>query len=70
MEVISDLQCLLEDRDGEQKEAPIIQEKMGKNLLHHFDTRKLVGPDAIHLSILRDLVEMLAKLLSIIYQQS
>uniref|UniRef100_A0A8B9VLG6 Reverse transcriptase domain-containing protein n=1 Tax=Anas zonorhyncha TaxID=75864 RepID=A0A8B9VLG6_9AVES len=40
------------------------------DLLRHLDVRKSMGPDGIHLRILRELVEELAKPLSIIYQQS
>uniref|UniRef100_A0A8B9UJ80 Reverse transcriptase domain-containing protein n=1 Tax=Anas zonorhyncha TaxID=75864 RepID=A0A8B9UJ80_9AVES len=36
----------------------------------HLDVCKLMGPDGIHLMILRELAEELAKLLSIIYRQS
>ncbi|KAK4824449.1 hypothetical protein QYF61_015764, partial [Mycteria americana] len=60
----------LEDRDGEQNEAPIIQGEMVSDLLHHLDTRKSMGPDGIHPRVLRELVEVLTKPLSILYQQS
>ncbi|GAB0187132.1 mitochondrial enolase superfamily member 1 [Grus japonensis] len=60
----------LEDRDGEQNEAPIIQGEMVSDLLHHFDTHKSVGPDGIHPRVLRKLVEVFTKPLSIICQQS
>ncbi|KAK4830948.1 hypothetical protein QYF61_014407 [Mycteria americana] len=60
----------LEDRDREQKEAPRIQGEMVSNLLHHLDTHKSMGPDGIHPRVLRELVEVLIKPLSIIYQQS
>ncbi|KAK4816207.1 hypothetical protein QYF61_012672 [Mycteria americana] len=38
----------LDDRDGEQNEAPIIQGEMVINLLHHLDTHKPMGLDGIH----------------------
>ncbi|KAK4812027.1 LOW QUALITY PROTEIN: hypothetical protein QYF61_025018 [Mycteria americana] len=38
----------LEDRDGEQNEAPIIQGEMVSDLPHHLDTHKSMGPDGIH----------------------
>ncbi|GAB0204584.1 hypothetical protein GRJ2_002924000 [Grus japonensis] len=56
----------LEDRDGEQNEAPIIQGEM----LHHLDTHKSMGPDGIHPRVPRELPELVTKPLSIIYQQS
>ncbi|KAK4830697.1 hypothetical protein QYF61_012866 [Mycteria americana] len=60
----------LENRDREQNKAPIIEEEKVNNLLHHLDTQKPVGLDGIHLRVLRELVEELAKPLSFIYQQS
>ena len=43
---------------------------MISSLLHHLDTHKSMGPDGIHPRVLRELVEVLTKPLSIIYQQS
>ncbi|GAB0184555.1 mitochondrial enolase superfamily member 1 [Grus japonensis] len=43
---------------------------MFSDLLHHLDTHKSMGPDGIHPRVLRELVEVLTKPLSIIYQQS
>ncbi|KAF1534966.1 hypothetical protein FQV19_0007934, partial [Eudyptula minor] len=60
----------LEDGDGEQNEAPIIQGEVVSNLLHHLDTHKSMGPDGIHPRVLRELAEVLTKPLSILYQQS
>ncbi|KFP64029.1 hypothetical protein N322_11995, partial [Cariama cristata] len=60
----------LGDRDGEQNEAPIIQGEMVSDLLLCLDTHKSMGPDGIHPRVLRELVEVLTKPLSIIYQQS
>ncbi|KAK4824299.1 LOW QUALITY PROTEIN: hypothetical protein QYF61_013044 [Mycteria americana] len=60
----------LEDRDREQNEAPIVQGEMVSDLLHHLDTHKSMGPDEIHPRVLRELVEVLTKPLSILYQQS
>lgn len=59
-----------EDRDGEQNKVPIIQEERVSDLLHHLDRQKSVGPDMIHPRVLRELVEVLIEVLSIIYQQS
>jgi len=55
--------------DRGQNEAPIVQEEMVSNLLHHLDTHKSTGLDGIHPPVPRQLVEELAKPLSIIYHQ-
>nr|XP_010310545.1 PREDICTED: uncharacterized protein LOC104643050 [Balearica regulorum gibbericeps] len=60
----------LEDRDGEQKKPPIIQEEAVNDLLRHLETHKSVGPDGIQPRVLRELAEELAKPLSSIYHQS
>ncbi|KAK4819009.1 hypothetical protein QYF61_024125 [Mycteria americana] len=60
----------LEDRDGDQNGAPIIQGEMVSDLLHPLDTHKSMGPDEIHPRVLKELAEVLTKPLSIIYQQS
>ncbi|GAB0182246.1 mitochondrial enolase superfamily member 1 [Grus japonensis] len=43
---------------------------MVSDLLHHLDAHKSMGLDGIHPRVLRWLVEVLTKPLSIIYQQS
>ncbi|GAB0183655.1 mitochondrial enolase superfamily member 1 [Grus japonensis] len=43
---------------------------MVSDLLYRLDTPKSMGPDGIHPRVLRELVEVLTKPLSIIYQQS
>jgi len=60
---------LLEDREGEKNKSPIIQEEAVNDKLHHLNTHKSVWLDGIHARVLRELVEELAKTLSIIYQQ-
>ncbi|KAK4817527.1 hypothetical protein QYF61_019113 [Mycteria americana] len=60
----------LEDRDGDQNGALIIQGEMVSDLLHHLDTHKSMGPDEIHPRVLKKLADVLTKPLSIIYQQS
>uniref|UniRef100_A0A8D0KSJ6 Reverse transcriptase domain-containing protein n=1 Tax=Strix occidentalis caurina TaxID=311401 RepID=A0A8D0KSJ6_STROC len=57
-----------EDRDWEN-EPPTIQETVS-DLLYHIDTHKSMGPDGIHPRVLKELAGVLAKPLSIIYQQS
>jgi len=56
----------LEDRDREQNKPPIIQEEAVNNLPCHLDTHRSMGPDGVHLRVLREL----AKPFPIIYQQS
>ena len=60
---------VLEDRDGEQSKPPIIKDKAVNDLLCHLDTYKSMGPDGFQPGVLRELVEELAKPLSVICQQ-
>lgn len=54
----------------EQNEGPVIQEEMLSDLLYHSDTHKSMEPVGIHSRVLRKLVEVHTKTLSIISQQS
>ncbi|KFW85634.1 LINE-1 reverse transcriptase, partial [Manacus vitellinus] len=47
-----------------------IQEETVSGPLSHLDAHKSMEPDGIHPRVMRELAEELAKLLSIIYQQS
>ncbi|KFQ31503.1 hypothetical protein N332_06279, partial [Mesitornis unicolor] len=47
-----------------------INEEVVSDLLHHLDVHRSMGPDGIHPRVLKELAEVLAKPLSIIYQQS
>ncbi|KAJ7413864.1 hypothetical protein WISP_87919 [Willisornis vidua] len=62
----------LELIDNERKlNNPLkFQEDKVSVLLKHLDSQKSMGPDGIHPRVMRELVEELAKPLSIIYQQS
>jgi len=59
-----------EDMEGEQKKPDITQEEAVNDLLRHLDAYKSMGPGGIHPKVLKELVEELAKPLSIFYQQS
>jgi len=61
---------VLEDREGERKKPPIIEEEAVNDLLRHLDTYRSMELDVIHPRVLRELVEELEKPLSIIHQQS
>lgn len=55
----------LADRDEKQNKTPIVQEETLNNLLLHPD-RNGIGWEEIHLKVLKELAEMIAKPLSII----
>lgn len=59
----------MRDRDGQQKEAPKVQEEMVSDVLHHLYIRRSMRLHGIHPRVLRQLVEVLTKPLLIIYQQ-
>ena len=58
----------LEDRDGEQNRPCIIHHEMILDLLQKLDAHKFMGPDGLHPRVLRELVNVVAKPLSIILQ--
>ncbi|RMC12154.1 hypothetical protein DUI87_11289 [Hirundo rustica rustica] len=64
--------CSLGLVDGarEQNGPPLIQEEAVRELLRCLDTHKSMGPDGIHPRVMRELVDELAKPLSIICQHS
>lgn len=60
----------LEDMDRQQNGAPYSGGKMISNLLHYIGTWWSLGPEGIHLRILRNMTKLPTKPLSIICQQS
>ncbi|KAJ7412753.1 hypothetical protein BTVI_45359 [Pitangus sulphuratus] len=60
----------LVDRDKKLNSPPVIKKETVSDLLSHLDPHKSMGPDEIHPRMMRELPEELAKLVSIIYQQS
>ena len=67
--VLRESSLLSQKRDWENN-PPAIQEEIVSDLLHHIDIHKSMGPDGLHLRVLKELAGMLTKPLSIIYQQS
>ncbi|TRZ08374.1 hypothetical protein HGM15179_018734 [Zosterops borbonicus] len=57
-------------RDMEKNRPPVIQEEAVCDLLSQLDAHKSMGPNGIHLRVMRELAEEVAKLISIIYHQS
>ena len=55
---------------GSGIKPPTIQKEKVRDLLFHLDCCKSLGPDGIHLRVLRELAEVIAKPLSVIYQCS
>ncbi|TRZ13554.1 hypothetical protein HGM15179_013549 [Zosterops borbonicus] len=60
----------LVDGVREQNGPLVIQEEAVRELLSHLDVHKSLDPDGIHPRVMRELGDELAKLFSIIYQQS
>ena len=60
----------LEVWDGMQNTPLVIQVETVRELLLHVDCHKSMGPDRLHPRVLRELAEVIANLLSAIYQCS
>ncbi|TRZ14353.1 hypothetical protein HGM15179_012750 [Zosterops borbonicus] len=60
----------LVDGAREQNGAPVTQDEAVRELLSHLDVHESLDPDEIHPRVMRELGDELAKLFSIIYQQS
>lgn len=65
----SDSAAELEDWDEEQNKAPTIQEEVAEELLYHLGKHKSMEQDTTHQRIPKDLLEVLTKPFSIIYEQ-
>jgi len=61
---------VLVDTDGERNMPCMIHDEMVLDLLRKLDAHKSVGPDGLHPGALRELVDVVAKPLSIILRQS
>ena len=51
-------------------EVSTVEEEVVRDLLHHLDAHKSVGPHGLHARVLKELADVLVKSLSMIYLKS
>ncbi|GAB0177898.1 mitochondrial enolase superfamily member 1 [Grus japonensis] len=54
-------------KDWSKKDVPLIEEDQIREYLSNMDTHKPMGPDGIHPQVLRELADVIVRLLSIIF---